>query len=147
MSTCLSVFGVSGVSELEKKTIVNNCSELSSSTSTYLYMSMESTKHTHLFVSVPLPGLTLVYRVRSWRSRHPPPESARQKEDSELTEVGALPSMRVLLFTTNVVTNLGLPNKNPTILLTGEVAFPLHGAIVLAFGLAQNDSHPFPSCK
>lgn len=33
------------------------------------------------------------------------------------------------------------------ILLTGEVAFPLHGAIVLAFGLVQNDPHPFPGCE
>lgn len=33
------------------------------------------------------------------------------------------------------------------ILLAGEVAFPLHGAVVLAFGIIQNDSHPFPSCK
>lgn len=29
------------------------------------------------------------------------------------------------------------------ILLTGEVAFPLHGAIVLALGLIQYDTHPF----
>lgn len=33
------------------------------------------------------------------------------------------------------------------ILLTGEVAFPLHSTIVLAFGLIQNDAHPFPRCK
>lgn len=33
------------------------------------------------------------------------------------------------------------------ILLTGEVAFPLHRAIVLAFGLIQNDTHPFPRGK
>lgn len=33
------------------------------------------------------------------------------------------------------------------ILLTGEVAFPLHGTIVLAFGLIQNDAHPFPRRK
>lgn len=64
MSTCLSVFGVSGISELEKKKTINNYLELLSETYTYLYMSLQSTKHTHLFVSVSLPGLTLVYRVR-----------------------------------------------------------------------------------
>lgn len=33
------------------------------------------------------------------------------------------------------------------IVLTGEVAFPLHGAIVLAFGVIQYDTHPFPRSK
>lgn len=39
---------------------------------------------------------------------------------------------------------LRLPHKYPTILLAGEVALALHGAVVLALGLVQNDSHPFP---
>lgn len=33
------------------------------------------------------------------------------------------------------------------IFLAGEVAFPLHGAIVLSFGLIQYDAHPFPRGK
>lgn len=33
------------------------------------------------------------------------------------------------------------------VFLTGEVAFPLHRAIVLAFGLIQYDAHPFPRGK
>lgn len=32
-------------------------------------------------------------------------------------------------------------------LLAGEVALALHGAVVLALGLIQNDSHPFPRGK
>lgn len=32
-------------------------------------------------------------------------------------------------------------------LLTGEVTLALHGAVVLALGLVQNDSHPFPRGK
>lgn len=39
---------------------------------------------------------------------------------------------------------LRLSHKDPVILLAGEVAFALHGAIVLALGLVQDDSHPFP---
>lgn len=39
---------------------------------------------------------------------------------------------------------LWLPHKNPTILFAGEVALALHRSIILAFGLVQNDSHPFP---
>lgn len=33
------------------------------------------------------------------------------------------------------------------VLFTGEVAFALHGAIILALGLTQDDSHPFPRGK
>lgn len=33
------------------------------------------------------------------------------------------------------------------ILLAGEVALALHGAVVLALGLIQDDSHPFPRGK
>ncbi len=33
------------------------------------------------------------------------------------------------------------------ILLTGEVTFPLHSAIVLAAGFIQYDTHPFPGGK
>ena len=33
------------------------------------------------------------------------------------------------------------------VFLTGEVAFPLHSAIILAFGLIQYDTHPFPRGK
>lgn len=33
------------------------------------------------------------------------------------------------------------------VFLTGEVAFPLHGAIILAFWLIQYDAHPFPRGK
>lgn len=33
------------------------------------------------------------------------------------------------------------------VFLTGEVALALHGAIVLALGLIQNDTHPFPRGK
>lgn len=33
------------------------------------------------------------------------------------------------------------------VLLTGEVAFPLHGAIILALGIIQYDAHPFPRGK
>lgn len=29
------------------------------------------------------------------------------------------------------------------IFLTAEVALPLHGAVILPFGLVQNDAHPF----
>lgn len=32
-------------------------------------------------------------------------------------------------------------------LLAGEVALALHGAVVLALGLIQNDPHPFPRGK
>lgn len=49
-----------------------------------------------------------------------------------------------LYITTHLLTNLGLSDKNPMILLTSEVAFPLDCAIVLAFGLIQYDAHPFP---
>lgn len=45
------------------------------------------------------------------------------------------------------ITHLGLSDKYPVVFLTGEVAFPLHGAIVLAFGLIQYDAHPFPRGK
>lgn len=45
------------------------------------------------------------------------------------------------------VTNLGLSDKYPMIFFTGEVFFPLHGAIVLAFGLVQYDANPFPRSK
>ena len=44
-------------------------------------------------------------------------------------------------------TNLGLSDKYPMVILAGEVAFPLHSAIVLAFGLIQYDTHPFPGGK
>lgn len=33
------------------------------------------------------------------------------------------------------------------VLLAGEVALPLHGAVVLALGLVQDDSHPLPGGK
>lgn len=33
------------------------------------------------------------------------------------------------------------------ILLAGEVALSLHGAVVLALGLVQDDSHPFSGGK
>ena len=39
---------------------------------------------------------------------------------------------------------LGLSDKDPVVLLAGEVAFALHGAVVLALGLVQDDAHPFP---
>lgn len=39
---------------------------------------------------------------------------------------------------------LRLPHKYPAILLAGEVALALHGAVVLALGLVQDDPHPFP---
>lgn len=42
---------------------------------------------------------------------------------------------------------LRLSHKYPTILLAGEVALALHGAVVLALGLIQDDSHPFPRGK
>ena len=42
------------------------------------------------------------------------------------------------------VTHLGLSDEDPVVFLAGEVALPLHGAIVLAFGLVQYDAHPFP---
>lgn len=48
---------------------------------------------------------------------------------------------------TFIVTNLGLSDKYPMVFFAGEVALPLHGAIVLAFGLIQYDSHPFPRGK
>lgn len=38
--------------------------------------------------------------------------------------------------------HLWLSDKYPMILLTGEVALALHGAVVLPFGLVQDDSHP-----
>lgn len=63
-------------------------------------------KHTHLSVLVSLPGLTLVYRVRSCRSHHPPPESGKTEKNSELTAAGDHHSVCVLILTTNVVTNL-----------------------------------------
>lgn len=33
------------------------------------------------------------------------------------------------------------------VFLTGEVAFPLHGAVILAFGFVEDDPHPFPGGK
>lgn len=42
---------------------------------------------------------------------------------------------------------LWLSHKYPTILLAGEIALSLHGAVVLALGLVQDDSHPFPGSK
>ena len=45
------------------------------------------------------------------------------------------------------ITNLGLSDKYPMIFFTGEVSFPLHGAVVLAFGLVQYDANPFPRSK
>lgn len=45
------------------------------------------------------------------------------------------------------MTNLGLSDKYPMIFFTGEVAFPLHGAIILAFRFIQYDTHPFPRGK
>lgn len=42
---------------------------------------------------------------------------------------------------------LRLSHKYPAILLAGEVALALHGAVVLALGLIQDDSHPFPRGK
>lgn len=44
-------------------------------------------------------------------------------------------------------TNLRLSDKYPMIFLTGEVAFPLHIPIVLAFGLIQYDTNPFSSSE
>lgn len=38
---------------------------------------------------------------------------------------------------------LWLAYKYPMVLLTEEISFALHSPIVLAFGLIQNDSHPF----
>lgn len=40
-------------------------------------------------------------------------------------------------------TNLRLSDKYSMIFLTGKVAFPLHGAIILAFRFIQYDTHPF----
>lgn len=50
-------------------------------------------------------------------------------------------------LTSQHVTYLGLSDKYPMIFLTGEIAFPLHSAIVLAAGLIQYDTHPFPRGK
>lgn len=44
----------------------------------------------------------------------------------------------------NVGRYLRLSHKYPTVLLAGEVALALHGAVVLARGLVQDDPHPFP---
>lgn len=41
-------------------------------------------------------------------------------------------------------TDLGLSDEDPVVLLAGEVALPLHGAIVLPFGLVEDDAHPLP---
>lgn len=52
-------------------------------------------------------------------------------------------NLGVITFLTAVI-YLWLPHKDPMVLFAGEVAFALHRAIILALGLAQDDSHPFP---
>lgn len=47
------------------------------------------------------------------------------------------------LFIEHFCGYLGLSHKYPMIILAGEVALALHGTVVLALGLIQDDSYPF----
>lgn len=102
----------------------------------------------HLYVYTSLTGLIPEPQVRWCQSLHPLPESVAEKHKVSMSNrMGYTACTHCMFNFPTQFTNLRLPNKNPTIFLTGEVAFPLHGAIVLAFGLIQNDAHPFPRGK
>lgn len=104
--------------------------------------------HAYPCVCVSLTGLIPEPQVRWCQSLHPLPESVAEKHKDSMSKRRGYTACTHYMFNfPTQFTNLRLPNKNPTIFLTREVAFPLHGAIVLAFGLVQNDAHPFPRGK